>query len=242
MSLLLFRDQHSEKVGRDQIMEIVSGMLNNLALDIPQKSIEKSRRTSNAKSQAKKRENETDIQKQARHDKEAKAQALKRSAMTSEEKRAYQIADANCHYHRRKEDRKIVTPWLKRSREEKNDAFKDEHEERIVKDWLHRMDKQADRSQKRRDSMSEEQKETLRLQDRERKEEKKLRHMTDEEKVNYKKQQAQKALDREEKKKFEERKCRTMTWEAFYRFTRPSSSHPQAANTIFNKDGICEQK
>ena len=162
--------------------------------------------------------------------------------MTSEEKKAYQIADANCHYQRRKEDRKIVTPWLKRSREEKNDAFKDEHEEKIVKDWLHRMDKQADRSQKRRDAMSEEQKETLRLQDRERKEEKKLCHMTDEEKEDYKKQQAQKVLDREQKKKFEERKCRTMTWEAFYRFTRPSSSCSLAVNTTLNKDGMCGEK
>ena len=67
--------------------------------------------------------------------------------------------------------------------------------------------------------------------------------MTDEEKEDYKKQQAQKVLDREQKKKFEERKCRTMTWEAFYRFTRPSSSHsPAVANTILNKDGICGEK
>ena len=206
---------------------MISGMLNNLALEIPQKSKEKARHTSNAKSQTKKHENETDKQKQARCDREAKAQALKRSTMTSEEKKAYQIADADRHYHRRKEDRQIVTPWLKLSREEKNDAFKDEYEEKIVKDWLHRMDKQADRSQKCQDSMSDEQKETLRLQDREWKEAKKLHHITNEEKEDYKKQQAQKVLDREQKKKFEERKCRTMTWEAFYRFTRPSS-HPGA--------------
>ena len=82
MSLLLFRDQHSEKVRRDQIMEIVSGMLNNLALEIPQKSQEKARKISNAKSQAKRRKNETLDQKQARRDKESEAQALKRSLET----------------------------------------------------------------------------------------------------------------------------------------------------------------
>ena len=224
------------------LTELVSVMLNNLVLEIPQESRINARRKANAKCQAEKRANETYEEKQARRDKEAKAQALKRSAMTSEEKKAYQIADANSHYHRRKEDRKIVTPWLKRCRDEGNDAFKDEHEEKIVKDWLHRMDKQADRSQKRRDDMSEEQKEALRTKDRERKEENKLKHLTDEEKQNYKRQQAQKALDREQKKKFEEKKCRTMTWEAFYRFTRPSSSHSRAINSTPNKDEIIGEK
>ena len=60
-------------------------MLNDLALEIPQKSKEKSRKISNAKCQAMRRENETYEQKQARRDKEAKAQALKRSLETEEE-------------------------------------------------------------------------------------------------------------------------------------------------------------
>ena len=78
--------QNEKSLRRDLPIKIVSGMLDNLALEIPQISKENARRKSNALSQAKKRENETDEQKQARREREAKAQALKRSALSSEER------------------------------------------------------------------------------------------------------------------------------------------------------------
>ena len=142
-------------------MEIVSVMLNDLALEIPQKSKEIARRTSNAKCQAKRRENETHEQKQARRDREAKAQALKRSLETGDERYVRLQADRDSHWQKRQEQFEVVGDYALRLQAEKKHRaknpfqydwrkpvsipYQNDAEKKAVKDFLDRREADTER-------------------------------------------------------------------------------------------------
>ena len=143
-------------------------MLNNLALEIPEKSKENARRRANASSQAKKRENETDKEKQARRNKEAKAQALKRSLETEEEREDRLQIDRDGHWFKRRADSKVVRNFAARVEKAKKDSmptfaqpfvmpeYLNESEEKIVEDYLDRREADTKRRRSQKEAMSKE--------------------------------------------------------------------------------------
>ena len=146
------------------LIEMVSGMLNKLALEIPQMSKEKARQMSNAKCQAKRRENETGEQKQARRDKEAKAQALKRSLETEDEREARLKADRDSHWQKREEQFEVVGDYALRLkaankgrphwRKLSSVPYQNEAEEKAVEKYLDCKEADTKRRRALKDAMS----------------------------------------------------------------------------------------
>ena len=159
------------------LTEMVSVMLNNLALEIPQKSKENAKRKTNAKYQAEKRANETDEEKQARRDKEAKAQALKRSLETEDERETRLQSDRDSHWQKRKEQFEVVGDYalrLKAAKEHRRQKpwecdltkplsipYLNEAEKKAVEDYLDRRETDTKRRRALKDAMSEDELQTF---------------------------------------------------------------------------------
>ena len=155
------------------LTELVSVMLNDLVLEIPQKSKENARRKANAKCQAEKRANETDVEKQARHDKEAKAQALKRSLETEDERKTRLKSDRDSHWQKREEQFEVVGDYALRlqaakKHREKNHLqydsrkplisipYQNKVEEKAVEKYLDRREADTKRRKAFKEAMSKE--------------------------------------------------------------------------------------